>query len=53
MKRRFLALALAAGVLVPAPSRADERAITLAEAVRLAVQKNEGLVSARESVGEA
>jgi hypothetical protein len=53
MKRRFLALALAAGVLVPAPSRGAERAITLGEAVRLAIQKNEGLVSARENVGAA
>lgn len=53
MKRRFLALALAAGVLLPAPSRAAERTITLGEAVRLAIQKNESLVSARESVGAA
>lgn len=53
MKRRFLALALAAGLLTPAPSRAAEHAITLGEAVRLAIQKNEGLVSARESAGAA
>src|SRR5262245_21757950 len=53
MKRRFLALVLAAGALGPAPSRADEHAITLGEAVRLAIQKNEDFVGARESVNAA
>ena len=53
MNWRFLTLALAAGLLLPRVSGADERMITLGEAVRLAVQKNEGLVSARESMGAA
>ena len=53
MNWRYLTLALVAGVLLPGVSGADERTITLDEAVRLAVQKNEGLVIARESRGAA
>ena len=53
MNWRYLTLALMAGVLLPGVSGADERTITLDEAVRLAVQKNEGLVIARESRGAA